>query len=81
MLLIVVTKGTLPLVNTVTKHTIYCVLKCLECDDNVLVLPVRFLNYLADLCVSKGTAVQTIQMMVCTTVLDEFNMNVLMQIE
>ena len=41
----------------------------------------RFLNYLADLCVSKGTAVQTIQMMVCTTVLDECNMNVLMQIE
>ena len=59
-----------PLLSTVNKRTRY-----------VLVLPVRFLNYLADLCVSKGTAVQTIQMMVCTTVLDEFNMNVLMQIE
>ena len=54
-----------------------CVLSCIT----FLISLVRFLNYLADLCVSKGTAVQTIQMMVCTTVLDEFNMNVLMQIE
>lgn len=46
-----------------------------------LIVVLRFLNYLADLCVSKGTAVQTIQMMVCTTVLDDFNLNVLMQIE
>ena len=54
-----------------------CVLSCIT----FLISLVRFLNYLADLCVSKGTAVQTIQMMVCTTVLDEYNMNVLMQIE
>jgi len=51
------------------------------CVIVALFLLTRFLNYLADLCVSKGTAVQTIQMMVCTTVLDESNMSVLMQIE
>jgi hypothetical protein len=39
-----------------------------------------YLNHLSDLCVSKGTAVQPVQMQVCQVVLDEENIEVLMQI-
>ena len=40
----------------------------------------RFLTYLADLCVSKGVAIQNVQMMVCNVVLQEQNTEVLMRL-
>ena len=38
----------------------------------------RFLTYIGDLCVSKGTAIQRVQAMVCEVVLKDFNADVLM---
>ncbi len=40
----------------------------------------RFLTYLGDLCMSKGVAIQKVQMMVCDVVLSEQNADVLMRI-
>lgn len=40
----------------------------------------KFLTYLADLCVSKGVAIQNVQMMVCNVVLQEQNTEVLMRL-
>lgn len=44
-------------------------------------LPLKsYLDHLSALCVSKGTAVQSVQMLVCNTVLEEQNKDILMQI-
>ena len=41
----------------------------------------RFLTYLGDLCVSKGTAIQKVQAMVCNVVLSEQHLDILMKIK
>lgn len=45
-----------------------------------MLLCLRFLTYIGDLCVSQGMAIQKVQMMVCNVVLLETNADVLMKI-